>query len=501
MAMKQSQQFRLQQKLSPQQIQLMKLLQLPTIALEQRIKEELEANPALEEGTEDADDEIQEDFEDDILDQDDEVTEDNFEEDEGGMEEAERMDDEVTFEDYMDEEEGADYKYEITNAGKDDDKRESPLTVGPGFHDVLEQQMGLRDLSDHEYKIGLYLIGCIDDDGYLRRDIDSIVDDIAFSQNIQTNVAEIEQVLKIIQTFDPAGVGARNLQECLLLQLEKKLTKTREVHFAIDVVKHYMDEFSKKHYDKIAKALEITDEEELKDIITEITHLNPKPGGSSAGSTNAGSITPDFVIANSEGKLELSLNQRNMPELKLSKDYLEMLTEYSKNKDRSSKEATTFVKSKIESAQWFIDALFQRQQTLLVTMNSIMKYQEEYFMTGDETKLKPMILKDIAESIGLDISTVSRVANSKYVTTPFGSFLLKSFFSESLSTESGEEVSTREVKKILKDCIEAESKKKPLTDDALMIALKEKGYNIARRTIAKYREQLDIPVARLRKEI
>lgn len=501
MAMKQSQQFRLQQKLSPQQIQLMKLLQLPTIALEQRIKEELEANPALEEGAEDADDEIQEDFEDDILDQDDEVTEDNFEEDEGGMEEAERMDDEVTFEDYMDEEEGADYKYEITNAGKDDDKRESPLTVGPGFHDVLEQQMGLRDLSDHEYKIGLYLIGCIDDDGYLRRDIDSIVDDIAFSQNIQTNVAEIEQVLKIIQTFDPAGVGARNLQECLLLQLEKKLTKTREVHFAIDVVKHYMDEFSKKHYDKIAKALEITDEEELKDIITEITHLNPKPGGSSAGSTNAGSITPDFVIANSEGKLELSLNQRNMPELKLSKDYLEMLTEYSKNKDRSSKEATTFVKSKIESAQWFIDALFQRQQTLLVTMNSIMKYQEEYFMTGDETKLKPMILKDIAESIGLDISTVSRVANSKYVTTPFGSFLLKSFFSESLSTESGEEVSTREVKKILKDCIEAESKKKPLTDDALMIALKEKGYNIARRTIAKYREQLDIPVARLRKEI
>ncbi|MFY8186263.1 MAG: RNA polymerase factor sigma-54 [Bacteroidia bacterium] len=499
--MKQSQQFRLQQKLSPQQIQLMKLLQLPTIALEQRIKEELEANPALEEGAEDADDEIQEDFEDDILDQDDEVTEDNFEEDEGGMEEAERMDDEVTFEDYMDEEEGADYKYEITNAGKDDDKRESPLTVGPGFHDVLEQQMGLRDLSDHEYKIGLYLIGCIDDDGYLRRDIDSIVDDIAFSQNIQTNVAEIEQVLKIIQTFDPAGVGARNLQECLLLQLEKKLTKTREVHFAIDVVKHYMDEFSKKHYDKIAKALEITDEEELKDIITEITHLNPKPGGSSAGSTNAGSITPDFVIANSEGKLELSLNQRNMPELKLSKDYLEMLTEYSKNKDRSSKEATTFVKSKIESAQWFIDALFQRQQTLLVTMNSIMKYQEEYFMTGDETKLKPMILKDIAESIGLDISTVSRVANSKYVTTPFGSFLLKSFFSESLSTESGEEVSTREVKKILKDCIEAESKKKPLTDDALMIALKEKGYNIARRTIAKYREQLDIPVARLRKEI
>ncbi|MCD6067300.1 MAG: rpoN1 [Bacteroidetes bacterium] len=497
MALRQSQQLKLQQKLSPQQIQLMKLLQLPTMALEQRIKEELEANPALEEGNDEAEDELQDDFDQEEIDTSEET--DTFDEEEGPME-AERMDDEVTFDDYMDEEEGADYKYEITNSGKDDDRKEAPLSVGPGFHDVLEEQLGLRDLSDNEYRIGLYLIGCIDEDGYLRRDLDSIVDDIAFSQNIHTNVAELENVLKVIQSFDPAGVGARNLQECLLLQLDRKNPRTREVHFAIDIVKHYMDEFSKKHYDKIARHIDV-DDEELKDIISEITHLNPKPGGASANTSIAGDIVPDFVINNADGKLELSLNQRNMPELKLSKEYLEMLTEYSRNKDRTSKEASTFVKSKIESAQWFIDALFQRQQTLLVTMNAIMKYQEEYFMTGDETKLKPMILKDIAESIGLDISTVSRVANSKYVTTPFGNFLLKSFFSESLSTDSGEEVSTREVKKILKDCIAEENKRKPLTDDALMVILKEKGYNIARRTIAKYREQLDIPVARLRKEI
>lgn len=500
MALKQSQQLRLQQKLSPQQIQLMKLLQLPAMALEQRIKEELEANPALEEGNEDSEDEVQDEFEDDVL-NDEEETEINADDDEGGMEEAERMDDEITFEDYIDEEEGAEYKYEINNTSKDDEKRESPLSIGPGFHDLLEQQLGLRDVSDHEYKIGLYLIGCIDEDGYLRRDLDSVVDDIAFSQNITTDKAELEKMVKLIQQFDPAGVGARTLQECLLLQLERKNPRTREVHFAIDVVKFHMDEFSKKHYEKIAKNIAINDEEEFKDIINEIIHLNPKPGGASAGSSIAGDVVPDFVISNADGKLELSLNQRNMPELKISKDYLEMLTQYSKNKDRSSKEASTFVKSKIETAQWFIDALFQRQQTLLVTMNAIMKYQEEYFLTGDETKLKPMILKDISESIGLDISTVSRVANSKYVTTPFGNFLLKSFFSESLSTESGEEVSTREVKKILKDCIETESKKKPLTDDALMKILNDKGYNIARRTIAKYREQLDIPVARLRKEI
>ncbi len=495
MALKQSQQLRLQQKLSPQQIQLMKLLQLPTVALEQRIKEELEANPALEEGVEAEEEEMADDEFDNA-----ETEEENIQEEEQ-EDGAERADDELSFDDYLDEAEVAEYKYETNNQSKDDERREIPVSVGPGFHDLLEEQLGMQDLTEHEYQVGLYLIGCIDDDGYIRRDIESIVDDIAFSQNISTNSKELHHLLTVIQGFDPAGVGARSLQECLLLQLERRSPRTREIHYAIDIVRHHMDEFSKKHYEKIAKKLEI-EEEELKEILNEITHLNPKPGSSGQGGMgDVADVVPDFVISNTDGKLELSLNSRNMPELKISRDYLEMLTSYSKNKDKSSKEASTFVKSKIETAQWFIDALLQRQQTLLVTMNAIMKYQGDYFLSGDETKLKPMILKDISEQIGLDISTVSRVANSKYVTTPFGTFLLKSFFSESLSTESGEEVSTREVKKILADCIAAENKKKPLTDDALAIILKEKGYNIARRTIAKYREQLDIPVARMRKQI
>ncbi|MBC7864104.1 MAG: RNA polymerase factor sigma-54 [Bacteroidia bacterium] len=488
------------QKLSPQQIQLMKLLQLPTIALEQRIKEELETNPALEEGPEEAEDgelENEEEYES-------EITEEEIPKNEDGEEkerENEKIDDQLELEDYMDDVEAAEYKYEVSNQGKDVEQREMPVSHGPGFHDLLEQQLGLGDFTDTEYKIGLYLIGCIDDDGYIRRELESVVDDIAFSQNITTTKEELEDVLKIIQSFDPAGVGARNLQECLLLQLDRKEPKTREIQYAIEVVKKYMDEFSKKHYDKISKKLEI-DDEELKDVLAEITHLNPRPGNSSGeGERTNSEVIPDFVIANNDGKLELSINSRNMPELKISRDYLDMLQGYSKNRDKTSKEASSFVKGKIENAQWFIEALFQRQQTLLVTMNAIMKHQEEYFLTGDETKLKPMILKDIAEKVGLDISTVSRVANSKYVTTPYGTFLLKSFFSESLSNEAGEEVSTREVKKILEDCIGAENKKKPLTDDALTKILKEKGYNIARRTVAKYREQLDIPVARLRKEI
>ncbi len=501
MALKQSQQLKLQQKLSPQQIQLMKLLQLPTVALEQRIKEELEANPALEEGL-DNEDEVVDDFEEDGLG--DEAETEEINDDALGPEEdttVSQVDDEMGFDDYMDEEEVAEYKYETNNSSKDDKYQEMPISIGAGFHDLLEEQLGMQDLSEHEYQIGLYLIGCIDDDGYIRRELNSVVDDIAFSQNISTSLPELQKTLHILQGFDPAGVGARSLQECLLLQLERKEPRTREIHYAIDVVKHYMDEFSKKHYEKIAKKLEV-DDEELKDIISEITHLNPKPGNvGMGGASQVGDVVPDFVLSNTDAKLELSLNSRNTPELKISKDYLEMLTEYSKNKDKSSKEASGFVKSKIETAQWFIDALMQRQQTLLITMNAIMKYQEEYFLSGDETKLKPMILKDISEKVGLDISTVSRVANSKYVTTSFGTFLLKSFFSESLSTDSGEEVSTREVKKILEDCISAESKKKPLTDDALTKILKEKGYNIARRTIAKYREQLDIPVARLRKQI
>ena len=493
MALKQTQQLKLQQKLSPQQIQLMKLLQLPTIALEQRIKEELEANPALEEGNEN-EEEQEIDYEEEI------ENESTSESDAESEDEDLKIDDEISLEDYLDEADASDYKYETSNSSPDNEQREIPISIGPDYHDLLEEQLGMQDLSEYEYKIGLYLIGCIDEDGYLRRDLDSIVDDLAFTQNIQTDTKELENLLSTIHNFDPAGSGARNLQECLLLQLQRK-PQTREVQLSIEIVKNSMDEFSKKHYEKIGKKLNVS-EEELKEIISEITTLNPKPGSASGSNENAAAdVVPDFFVSNQDGKIELSLNSRNLPELKISRDYLDMLTEYSKNKDKSSKEATTFVKSKIESAQWFIDALMQRQQTLLITMHAILNYQQDYFLTGDETKLKPMILKDIAEKIGLDISTVSRVANSKYVTTPFGTFLIKSFFSESLSTDSGEEVSTREVKKILQDCIENENKKKPITDDALASILKEKGYNIARRTVAKYREQLGIPVARLRKEI
>ena len=359
----------------------------------------------------------------------------------------------------------------------------------------------MLDMHEKEYTIGLYLIGCIDDDGYIRRDTNSIVDDLAFTQNIIATGDEVEAIIKLIQKLDPPGIAARTLQECLLLQLERIQNQTKEVQYAIDVVKQCMDEFSKKHYDKISKKLEIS-EEDLKEVLAEITKLNPKPGSTSEqGSKNIQEVIPDFILTSTDGILELSLTQRNMPELKVSQEYLDMLTRYTKAKEKSAKEASGFIKNKIETAQWFIEALFQRQQTLLVAMNAIMQYQKEYFVTGDETKLKPMILKDIAEKVGLDISTVSRVANSKYVTTPFGTFPLKFFFSESLSTDSGEEVSSREVKKILADCIGAEDKRKPLTDDALCKILKEKGYNIARRTVAKYREQLDLPVARMRKEI
>lgn len=494
MALKQSQQLKLLQKLSPQQIQLMKLLQLPTVALEQRIKEELELNPALEEMEmeyEEQDEQTEDDRNEDneeVSDYDDEATEGTIEND-------------VQMEDYMDDEEMDSYKYEISNRSADDEEYQVVAVEGPDFHAQLEQQLGLRNLDDKQYTIGLYLIGCIDEDGYVRRELELIIDDLAFSQNMETTLTELEDVLKEIQQFDPAGVGARNLQECLLIQLERKAIKPRETQLAIEVVKTMMEEFSKKHYDKIARRLNI-DDDDLKDVIAEITHLNPRPGNSMGdGKSQVSEIVPDFSISVSDGKPELSINQRNLPELKISKEYIEMLKEYSKMKEKSGKEATSFVKGKIESAQWFIDALQQRHQTMLITMHAILEYQNEYFASGDDTKLKPMILKDIADKINLDISTVSRVANSKYVQTPYGTFLLKTFFSESLSTDGGEEVSTREVKKILQDCIGNEDKRKPLTDDALCDILKEKGYNIARRTVAKYREQLEIPVARLRKEI
>lgn len=484
--LRQVQSQKLLQKLSPQQIQLMKLLQLPTIALEQRIKEEMEINPALEEGAEN-EEETNSDLEDENYD---DVTP-----------EEDNQRDDFSISDYMDDDEGASYKLKVNNTSPDEERKEIPFSVGVSFQDMLESQLGMKELDDREYQIALYLIGNLDDDGYLRRDLGSIVDDIAFSQNISTTEEEMEKLLKIIQEFDPAGVGARDLRECLLIQLKKKQPQLGIIQLATEVVEKQMDEFSKKHYDKISKKLEI-DEEILKDVIHEILKLNPRPGNSMAdGQKSFQQVIPDFIITIDEGQLQLSLNSRNAPELRVSKAYSKMMEEYSKSKDKTSKEASMFVKQKLDGAKWFIDAIQQRSYTLLYTMNAIMEYQKDYFLEGDETLLKPMILKDIAERVGLDISTISRVANSKYVQTPFGTFLLKTFFSESLSTDSGEEVSTREVKKILEDCIAAESKKKPLTDDKLTKILKEKGYNIARRTIAKYREQLDIPVARLRKEL
>lgn len=484
------------QKLSPQQIQLMKLLQLPTVALEQRIKEEIETNPALEEGREEDEDERKEDISED----DDGL----FKDDDAGADEdkePKQEKEEFSLDEYMDEDEGYSYREQVNNSSPDDERRESPLSQGPGFQELLLSQLGLHDLDDNEYQITAYLIGSLDEDGYLRRDLDAIIDDIAFTVNITTTHEELEKLLKVIQQFDPAGVGARDLQECLLLQLRRKRPRTEFTILAIRVIEEHMEEFSKKHYEKISRRLGITDDS-LKMVIREVTKLNPRPGNSAADSQRmVQDIVPDFYIYNQDGKLELTVNGRNVPELRVSNMYQSMLREYAKSKDRSGKEAVTFVKSKIDSAKWFIDALRQRQNTLLLTMQSIMEFQQEFFMEGDETKLHPMILKDIADRVGLDISTVSRVANSKYVQTPYGTYLLKFFFSESLSTDSGEEVSTREVKKILSDCIEAEDKKNPLTDDALAKILKDKGYNIARRTVAKYREQMDVPVARMRKQL
>jgi RNA polymerase sigma-54 factor len=497
MALKQSQYLKQQQKLLPQQIQLMKLLQLPTLALEERIKEELELNPALEEENQSSEDE-------ELFSNEEGSESDNeFDLDENGdvkEPETERIDDQVTMEDYMGDEELDSYKYDVSNKGADDETREFVVVEGPDFHSMLEQQLGLKELTEEEYTIGIYIIGCIDEDGYLRREPEMIVDDLAFNYNITTTQAEIDKLLKIVQSFDPPGVGARTIQECLLIQLNRKSDQTKDVLQAIEIVKNHMEEFSKKHYEKILKRLNISSDE-LKDVIEVITHLNPKPGDAETKSASQNEIVPDFLVSVTDGKPEFSINSRNMPDLKISKEYIEMLKEYSRQKNKDGKEATTFIKSKIESAQWFIEALNQRHITLMVCMQAILEFQEEYFITGDESKLKPMILKDIASKVALDISTVSRMANSKYAQTPYGTFLLKTFFSESMSTESGEEVSSREIKKILQDCIAAEDKHKPLTDDALCDILKEKGYTIARRTVAKYREQLDIPVARMRREV
>jgi RNA polymerase sigma-54 factor len=496
MALRQTQHQRLSQKLLPQQILLMKLLQLPTLALEERVKEELEENPALEEEGESS--------EDDLYDNDDGVDSSTESEDlnEDGEPTGEEKpaSPEVEMEDYMDAEELDSYKYEVVNKGPDEDSREYVIPEGPNFKDSLESQLGMREMDEKSFTIGLYIIGCLDGDGYLRREPELIADDLAFNYNITATVKEILSVLSVIQQFDPPGIGARTLQECLMIQLERKQDRTREVTLAIEIIANHMEEFSKKHYDKILKRLNIS-QEELKDVISEITHLNPRPGSNEGRESGYGAVIPDFIITVADGKPELSINGRNLPDLKVSKTYSEMLKEYTRSKDKSSREASGFIRSKIESAGWFIEALQQRYATMMLCMRCILEYQWEYFVTGDEGKLKPMILKDIASRVNLDLSTISRMANSKYVQTPYGTFPLKSFFSESMSTDDGNEVSSREVKTMLKGFIDAEDKRHPLTDDELCAMLNEKGYNIARRTVAKYREQLDIPVGRMRRQI
>lgn len=458
--------------------------------IEQRIKKELEENPALEEGPEDDDNQAEE-FGDDEF--------------EGEDNERDKDKEEFTIDDYLNEEDIPEYRLQAKNYSKDDDKRnEIPFSVGNSFHEHLESQLILRELDEKQKILGEFILGNIDEDGYLRREVSNIVDDLAFLQNISSTEDEIEVVLKVIQDLDPPGVGARSLQECLLLQIERKDQTQPAVHLASTVLKSFFDEFTKKHYDKIISRLNIS-EADLKTVINEVLKLNPKPGGAFSDPYNKSNqqIVPDFILENSENGFELHLNSRNLPELKLSRTYNEMLESYAKDRgqNKEMKEAVLFVKQKLDSARWFIDAIKQRQNTLLLTMNAILEYQHEYFIDGDETKLNPMILKDVAEMTGLDISTISRVANSKFIQTHFGIFPLKFFFSEGLQTDSGEEVSTREIKRILQDCIENETKRRPLTDEKLTSILQEKGYLIARRTVAKYREQLNIPVARLRKEI
>ena len=491
MALYQSLQQKLLQKLSPQQIQLMKLLQVPTAILDERIKEEMEENPALEQGEEGHEDEFENDeFK--------ENTEEEFEVD-GSTDEYDNID----ISDYVHEgdDDVGDYKLRDDNYPEQDDNKTIPHKVEVSFIELMLQQLGMLTLSEQQKKVAEQIVGSLDDDGYLRREITSVIDDLAFRQNIHTTEEEISEIVLMIQQFDPPGVGARNLQECLLLQLERKSGQEKSVELAMKVLEKYFDEFTKKHYEKIQRALNLTDDD-LREIIQQIVKLNPKPGGIVSESGKGGNyIIPDFFIVNNNGTLELTLNSKNAPDLRISEGYRDMLKDYDRGtkKDKQQKEAVLFIKQKIDSAKWFIDAIKQRQNTLLNTMEAIMNYQHEFFLTGDETDLRPMILKDIAERTNLDISTVSRVANSKFVQTEFGTYRLKFFFSESLQTDSGEEVSTREVKKILTDLIEEESKKHPYSDEKLTEMLQEKGYNIARRTVAKYREQLNIPVARLRK--
>lgn len=461
----------------------MKLIQLPTLAFEQRVKQEYEENPALDAGKE------KDEFEDEFK-------------NETDVDERDVIETEFDVDDYLSDDEIPNYKLKANNYSADDEDKQVPYASGTSFSQYLKTQLQTFSFKGDQEEIAFFLVGSVDDSGYIRRSLVDIVDDLAFTQNIYTEEQTVEKTLKIVQSLDPAGVGARDLRECLLIQLQRK-DKTESVDLAYKIIDEAFDKFSKKHYDKLIQKFNIT-EEKLKKAVEEIEHLNPKPGASYSGnSKSVEHVIPDFAIHIKNGELELTLNGRNAPEMHISRDYSNMLKGYkeAKTKTKEQKEAVFFIKQKLDSAKWFIDAIKQRQETLYSTMYSIMMHQEEYFLSGDERSLKPMILKDIAEKIDMDISTVSRVANSKYVETPYGTFLIKSFFSESMKNEEGEDVSTREIKKILEMTIESENKKKPHTDAKLAQILKEKGYPIARRTIAKYREQLDVPVARLRKEI
>ncbi len=495
---------KLLQKLSPQQIQLMKLLQVPTAALEQRIKEELEINPALEEGTPDdiAEEEEEANTEGEVAETNEEETEEVDEYQDEREEDSIKKEDDIDITDYIEDDDVPYYKLSANNTSADDERFETPITISVSFQDTMLAQLGLLPFDNHHYLLAQHLVGSLDDDGYLRRDLDAIADDLSFTQNLVTNPEELESTLKVIQTLDPPGIAARDLRECLMLQLERKKQEQHPHDISYQILKDFMEEFSKKHYEKIQRALDLNDEE-MKEAIEEILSLNPRPGGGSAEDTRSSQqIIPDFIITVSDGIIELNLNSKNDPDLRISKSFQEMLQSYSKDKkNKATKDAVVFIKQKIDAAKWFIDAIRQRQHTLLTTMSAILNYQKEYFQQGDERLLRPMILKDIAEMVGLDISTVSRVANSKYVETPYGTFLLKYFFSEGLTTDSGEEASSREIKKILSDAISGEEKMHPLPDEKLMEILNKLGYNIARRTVAKYREQMNIPVARLRKEL
>ncbi|MEO2063938.1 MAG: RNA polymerase factor sigma-54 [Christiangramia sp.] len=484
--LKQQLNLKLSQKLSPQQIQLMKLIQLPTQAFEQRVKQELEENPALEDGKEDRFDEYED------------LSNENSDDDYDN----ESIETEIDVDEYLSDDEIPSYRLQANNYSPDDDEKSVPYAAGTSFTQHLKNQLSTFRFGETEREIAEFLVGSVDESGYIRRTIMDIVDDLAFTQNVYTDEETVEKVLQKVQKLDPSGVGARDLQECLLIQLNRK-EPTKQVELATDILDRSFDQFTKKHYKKLLTRHDIS-EDELREAIEVIEHLNPKPGGAYSGNTRiVEHVTPDFTIKIEDGELQLTLNGRNAPEMHISRDYSNMLKGYkeSKEKTKAQKDAVMFIKQKLDAAKWFIEAIKQRQQTLMVTMSAIMHYQEEYFLTGDERNLRPMILKDIADEIEMDVSTVSRVANSKYVDTPYGTKLIKEFFSESMKNDQGEDVSTREIKKILEMSIEEENKRKPLTDEKLAKVLKDKGYPIARRTVAKYREQLDIPVARLRKEI